>query len=310
VAREGTIFGCASWGEMMEKLAVFQNLSFVLIFGIALFAGFSALLDHQASATRKWTTCVGAILAAFAGWYSADQQDHADADRRAFQATNLKLTGQVIEQSKTIERLSTGGDSKARFDIELLYDFTDGQGGGFTGPVWDGQRTYPNKTVADAHARFRLTLFGPGDDPPTASPRRYVYHDPLRSLYAWLTIARIEPGMRNRVGIGVYEREFPTFSYTGASLDMRRISSPYRLTGDRTLFEGHFTALNGSWNQIIRMRRVGQWWEWRSTVFRFTKYPEVHVGWDEVTPNYPSDERNRPIVPISDDDLRQPSRPD
>jgi hypothetical protein len=122
--------------------------------------------------------------------------------------------------------------------------------------------------------------------------------NPLRNLNASFCRATQHNG-GGASGTSIYEEHFETFTGTGMT------ASPplQKLTGKSALFFGWFSALNGHWEQTVKLQRVGEQWEWRSVIHRDIPTKDgskrIEVLSDEASPNFPPSERQRPVFPFN-----------
>ena len=167
--------------------------------------------------------------------------------------------------SEEIQSISTGGNSRPLVRIQFINNQAE-------------QRTT---------AQFNVDVVG---------------RNPLRSLRVMINrVTTIQNGGAG--GPGIYYQQFESF--TGRGFDPRSMVGQISLEGDKAVFTADSTALNGYWNQVMRMRRIAGVWEWRSTVYVFSKdHPPIpQILSDEASPGFPAEEKHKPVLPITSSDI-------
>jgi hypothetical protein len=76
----------------------------------------------------------------------------------------------------------------------------------------------------------------------------------------------------------------------------------YKLSNDRGVFSGTALAINGSWESIIKFRRMRKRWGWRTVIFKRTRSGVLRIVDDTHNHFFPAEELKRPILPLTKDD--------
>jgi hypothetical protein len=133
---------------------------------------------------------------------------------------------------------------------------------------------------------------------------------PLRELNAQVSrLNYVSPDGKGWGGPTIYQRIFPTFFKT-RGFDRDSIFGVFPQPGQtRIVLHAHFSALNGHWQQMVKLREVGGRWTYRSVVYiQHPKpgQPFAHTVLREKTSKlFPEAEKSRPLLPVTKEDIGQ-----